>query len=293
MMSHDGRYLEMSRPLSPVPERVRIALHPRLFAAVTAAIAVVSFVSVVTPRIVFIMSERKVAGEKACSASRQMAAIVVTACSGYAPFAVSPDSITQSAPSSTAFATSDTSARVGRGLEVIDSSICVAQMIGLPARLHLAIIIFCATKTLCAGISMPRSPRATITPSVTARISSKLRMPSWFSILEMILTWRPLAPSASRTASTSEPLRMKEAKIMSTSCSTPHLRSALSFSESAGKSTFTSGKLQPFRLPSAPELTTRHLSESPSCPFSSTSSEMRPSSTKMTLPTSTTLTMFL
>jgi len=35
---------------------------------------------------------------------------------GYLPLAVSPESMTQSAPSSTAFATSDTSARVGRGL---------------------------------------------------------------------------------------------------------------------------------------------------------------------------------
>ena len=83
-------------------------------------------------------------------------------------------------------ATSLTSARVGRGLDVIDSSICVAQMTGLPARLHFAIIDFCARKTFSAGISMPRSPRATITPSVSARIASKLRTPSWFSILEMM-----------------------------------------------------------------------------------------------------------
>ena len=35
---------------------------------------------------------------------------------GYDPFAVSPDNMTQSAPSRTALATSLTSARVGRGL---------------------------------------------------------------------------------------------------------------------------------------------------------------------------------
>jgi hypothetical protein len=35
---------------------------------------------------------------------------------GYIPLAVSPESITQSAPSITALATSETSARVGRGL---------------------------------------------------------------------------------------------------------------------------------------------------------------------------------
>ena len=43
---------------------------------------------------------------------------------GYFPAAVSPLSITQSAPSSTALPTSDTSARVGRGLRIMESSIC-------------------------------------------------------------------------------------------------------------------------------------------------------------------------
>ena len=68
----------------------------------------------------------------------------------------------------------------------MDSSICVAQMTNLPAMLHLVIIIFCARQTFSDGISMPRSPRATITPSVYFRMSSKLRMPSSFSILQMI-----------------------------------------------------------------------------------------------------------
>ena len=40
-------------------------------------------------------------------------------------------------------------------------------------RLHLEIIIFWARKTFSEGISMPRSPRATITPSVTVKMSSK------------------------------------------------------------------------------------------------------------------------
>ena len=39
-----------------------------------------------------------------------------TAFTGYFPFAVSPDNITQSAPSNTALATSEPSARVGLGL---------------------------------------------------------------------------------------------------------------------------------------------------------------------------------
>ena len=163
--------------------------------------------------------------------------------------AVSPESITQSAPSSTALATSLTSARVGRGLDVIDSSICVAQMTGLPARLHFAIIAFCARKTFSAGISMLRSPRATMTPSVSARIASKLRTPSWFSILEMIRMRGPRSASAAtrqaRISLTSLALRIKEAKTMSTPCAMPNARSAWSRAESAGRFVSTCGRLTP------------------------------------------------
>ena len=57
-------------------------------------------------------------------------------------------SMTASAPSRTAAATSVTSARVGRGMRIIESSICVATMTGLPTALHLATIMRCAAKTL-------------------------------------------------------------------------------------------------------------------------------------------------
>ena len=87
---------------------------------------------------------------------------------GKLPAAVSPDSMTQSVPSRTAFATSVASARVGRGFLPIDSSICVAVMTGLPAWLHCWIIIFCARKIFSVGISMPRSPRATCTAARTS-----------------------------------------------------------------------------------------------------------------------------
>ena len=53
--------------------------------------------------------------------------IMETACTGYAPLAVSPDNITQSAPSVTAFPTSVISARVGRGFLIIDSNIYVIK----------------------------------------------------------------------------------------------------------------------------------------------------------------------
>ncbi len=58
-------------------------------------------------------------------------AIIFTASTGYLPAAVSPESMTQLVPSSTALATSVTSARVGRGLRIMESSICVAVMAGL------------------------------------------------------------------------------------------------------------------------------------------------------------------
>src|SRR5918996_1531335 len=60
--------------------------------------------------------------------------IRATASTGYSPAAVSADSMRASAPSYTAVATSDASARVGAGLRIMDSSIWVATTTGLPAR---------------------------------------------------------------------------------------------------------------------------------------------------------------
>ena len=57
--------------------------------------------------------------------------IVSTATIGNLPTLVSPDSISASAPSRTALATSEASARVGREVSIIDSSIWVATITGL------------------------------------------------------------------------------------------------------------------------------------------------------------------
>lgn len=59
--------------------------------------------------------------------------LTLTASTGKEPAAVSPLSMTQSVPSSTAFATSVASARVGLGFLIILSNIWVAVMTGLPA----------------------------------------------------------------------------------------------------------------------------------------------------------------
>ncbi len=104
---------------------------------------------------------------------------------GYSPTLVSPDSITASAPSSTALATSDASARVGRGAEIIDSSIWVATMTGLALRRAFSTMSFWTIGTSSSGSSTPRSPRATMTPSKASMMPSRLSTACGFSILAM------------------------------------------------------------------------------------------------------------
>ena len=77
------------------------------------------------------------------------------------PIAVSPEVITASVPSKMADAQSVTSARVGTGLVIIDSIICVAVMQNLFAALAFRMRNFCAVGTRCSPSSTPRSPRAT------------------------------------------------------------------------------------------------------------------------------------
>jgi formyltetrahydrofolate synthetase len=62
--------------------------------------------------------------------------IVCMLLTGKLPYAVSPDSITASVPSRTAIEMSETSARVGAGLLIMDSNMLVATMTGLPRLRH-------------------------------------------------------------------------------------------------------------------------------------------------------------
>ncbi len=64
-----------------------------------------------------------------------------------------------------AFATSETSARVGLGFSIMELSIWVATMTGLPSLRQRATIRFCSMGTLSAASSTARSPRATMMPS--------------------------------------------------------------------------------------------------------------------------------
>ena len=58
-------------------------------------------------------------------------------------------------PSNTALATSLTSARVGAGAAIIDSSICVAVTTGVPSSTQWRMIRFCRCGTSSSGQSMP------------------------------------------------------------------------------------------------------------------------------------------
>mmetsp|Transcript_27782 Transcript_27782/g.64055 ORF Transcript_27782/g.64055 Transcript_27782/m.64055 type:complete len:231 (-) Transcript_27782:402-1094(-) len=221
------------------------------------------------------------------SASRQIFCMMVTHSNGYLPLAVSPESMTQSVPSWIALATSVTSARVGRGLEIIDSSICVAVMTGLPALLHLEIIIFCATNTFSIGISTPRSPRATMMPSASLRISSKLSSPCWFSIFAKIFTPRPSRPINDRISAISSGLRINDAAMQSIPCVIPKMISSSSLGVIDGSSTILPGRLTPLFHPSMPSFSTRHLTASVEVLTDKTVNRIRPSSTKILSPSPT------
>mmetsp|Transcript_142 Transcript_142/g.539 ORF Transcript_142/g.539 Transcript_142/m.539 type:complete len:313 (+) Transcript_142:560-1498(+) len=296
-MGHAGRYLATRRAERPVLLSTTMALALTSKALKTPAAQMLSSTGI-GGTCDALMLLKMVSARREFCASTQILAMYSTTSFGYDPLAVSPDSMTQSAPSSTALATSLTSARVGRGLYVIDSSICVAQMTGLPTMLHLAMSFFCAMTTFSAGISTPRSPRATMMPSEASMMASMLATPWWFSILLMMsgtCTSSPagrLSCSTWRTSRTCAALRMKEAKTKSHCCCAAMARSARSFSETAGRSTSTPGRLHPLRLVSVCPLRhtqTRVISSRTSV----TSRSSTPSSMKTWLPTFMTRVMFL
>ena len=142
--------------------------------------------------------------------------IVCTTKAGCSPTLVSPESINASAPSSTAFATSLASARVGRDIVIMESSICVATITGLPAARANAIVSFCTNGTSSSGSSTPKSPRATIIPSNALTISSMLATACGFSILAITGMRMPSSFMIRCTSSMSAALRTKESATMST-----------------------------------------------------------------------------
>mmetsp|Transcript_46841 Transcript_46841/g.99955 ORF Transcript_46841/g.99955 Transcript_46841/m.99955 type:complete len:434 (+) Transcript_46841:554-1855(+) len=230
-----------------------------------------------------------------CSTCAMIPACVATLRSGYFPFADSPESITASACSSTALVTSATSARVGRGLDCIESSICVATMTGLPASAHKLTISFCQVDTCSRGTSTPRSPLATMMPSEALMMASRLSSASVDSIFEMIIGGGVASGSAAylrwhsricfRMASTPSALRTKDAATMSMSCSMPKRISSQSFSERGGRPVMMPGKLTPLRSPISEVLSTVQSSVPSVARASLTSNEMSPSSSSTRVPT--------
>ena len=97
--------------------------------------------------------------------------MVCTVSTGYLPTEVSPDSMMALVPSYTALATSETSARVGRGFLAMLSSIWVAVTTRLPREMQVLITLFWISGSSSNGTSTPRSPRATMTPFASSRIS--------------------------------------------------------------------------------------------------------------------------
>ncbi len=170
--------------------------------------------------------------------------MVATDSTGKSPDADSADSMIASAPSNTAVATSETSARVGTGAVIIDSSICVATTTGLPARRAALVICFWMPGTFSSGISTPRSPRATISASEYSMIAARRSTACGFSILAIT----PARPRAIfLTSARSSGRWMKDSAIQSAPALRPASRSERSLAVSALKPMVESGTLTPLR----------------------------------------------
>ena len=115
-----------------------------------------------------------------------------------------------------ALATSDTSARVGRGLLTMLSNIWVAVITGIPNLLAVVIRRFCRIGTSSAGNSTPKSPLATITPSHKERMASICSIASCFSILAITGIDLPALEMRSLISRISWGLRTKLRAIQST-----------------------------------------------------------------------------
>ena len=180
-----------------------------------------------------------------------IAAIISIAPTGYLPTALSWDSITASVPSRIALATSATSARVGRDEDTIESSIWVAVIDGRASAPASAITCFCTIGTSSMRISMPRSPRATITQSAARTISSARWTACGFSILA--ISGSRVWP---RTNSTSSARRTNDSATRSTPIFSPTARCSRSSSGTAGSEAASPGMLRPWREATGPPIST-------------------------------------
>ena len=148
-------------------------------------------------------------------------------------------------------ATSVTSARVGREEATIESSIWVAVITGRASAPASAMICFWTIGTSSISISMPRSPRATITQSVARTISSARVTACGFSIL---------ATSGSRVCLRSSVMssarRTNDSATMSTPIRSPVRTCSRSSSGTDGSAAVSPGMFRPWRDATAPPIST-------------------------------------
>ncbi len=181
-----------------------------------------------------------------------------------------------------AFATSEASARVGRGAEIIDSSIWVATITGLAQRRAAVMIFFWTSGTSSSGSSTPRSPRATMKASNASMMASRFSIACGFSSLAITGSRFPSSSMIWCTSSMSEALRTKDSAIISTPLRSAQRRSEVSLSLIAGTLTATPGRLMPLLLLTSPPTTT--LVTTSVSVTSTASSCSRPSSIRMVSP---------
>ena len=174
------------------------------------------------------------------------------------------------------------SARVGRGLWIIESNIWVAVTTILPRLIHFSIICFWMIGTSSNGTSTPKSPRATMIPSATSKISSTFLTPCILSILAMIFICPPCSSKILRISKISCAVRVNDAAQYSNPISHPKIKSSRSFSEMNGIDKSIFGILTPFLLEMTPPFMTSQTISGPL--ISNTFKATKPSSIKTVPP---------
>mmetsp|Transcript_1040 Transcript_1040/g.2973 ORF Transcript_1040/g.2973 Transcript_1040/m.2973 type:complete len:200 (+) Transcript_1040:314-913(+) len=140
-----------------------------------------------------------------------------------------------SAPWRRASVMSATSARVGVGYWIMDSSICVATIVGFFSSRLMRMMRCCTMGTSSTGISAPRSPRATMAPSAASRIWRRRGTACADSILGRTRARSLFSSRNSLSAMRSFSCLTKESAYMSTLLAWPKRMSSQSFSVIAGR----------------------------------------------------------
>ena len=152
-------------------------------------------------------------------------------------------------------------------------------MTGLAAKRHFRMSRFWMGGTFCTGSSTPKSPRATIIPSDTAKMSLNASTAAGFSIFDKTAA-RPCA--SSRASATSAGRCTKLSASQSTPKRHTNSRSLRSFSDNAASGSTTSGTFTPLRFEMTPPTVTEQSAKS--SPHDSTFKRILPSFTRSVAP---------